>query len=281
MVYAIFIPLFFAGIGLKIDFVKNFNLFLALLITFVSIFGKFFGAWLGATFAKLSKPNIMPVAVAHTPGGEMEIVIGILALKYNIINESIFVGIVFGALVSAVLLGPWLAHAISSRKEISILEFFHKTNVIPEIKATDRNSVLLEICYKVVEQESISDSEALYARVLNREGGMGTAMEEGIAIPHARIPLLMKPIVVFGRSSRGIEWNSPDGKPTNFVFLVLTPKENDWVQIQILGIIARVMAKEETREAIMQAESSDDLWNILEQAFSSHRVIKKNNRGKG
>ncbi len=55
MVYAIFIPLFFAGIGLKIDFVKNFNLFLAFLIAFVSIFGKFFGAWLGAVIRKTVK----------------------------------------------------------------------------------------------------------------------------------------------------------------------------------------------------------------------------------
>ncbi len=210
----------------------------------------------------------------------MEIVIGVLALKYNIINESIFVGIVFGAIVSAILLGPWLAYVISRRKEISILEFFSRTNVITEIKATDRNGVLLELCSKIAEQENTLDSDTLYARVLKREEGMGTAIEEGIAIPHARLPSLMKPIVAFGRTSTGIEWNSPDGKPTHFVFLVLTPKENDWVQIQILGIIARVMAKKETREAIMQAENLENLWNILEQAFSSHRIIKKSNREK-
>ena len=277
MVYAIFIPLFFAGIGLKLDFLKNFNLFLACLIAFFSISGKFLGAWLGASFAKLSKPNRLPVAVAHTPGGSMEIVIGVLALKYNLITESIFVSIVFSAVVSAVLLGPWLAHTIARRKEISILEFFSRANVITEIKATDRNGVLLELCSNIAEQENILSADALYDRVLRREEGMETAIEEGIALPHTRLPSLMKSIIAFGRTSAGIEWNSPDGKPTHFVFLVLTPQENDWAQIQILGIIARVMAKKEMRELIIKAETPEVLWNVLEKAFSSHRIIKKSN----
>ncbi len=279
MVYAIFIPLFFAGIGLKIDFFKSFNLFLALLIAFISIFGKFFGAWLGASFSKLSKPNRLPVAVAHTPGGSMEIVIGLLAWRYNIISESIFVGIVFGAVVSSVLLGPWLAYTLKKRKEISILEFFPRANVIAEIKATDRNSVLLELCSRVAEQEDTLNVDAVYKPVLKREEGMGTAIEESIAFPHARLPHLMKPIIIFGRSTQGVEWDSPDGKATHFIFLILTPQENDWAQVQILGIITRIMAKKDIRKAIIQAENVEDLWNILEQAFSSHRVIKKTNRG--
>ena len=47
MVYAIFVPLFFAGIGLKLDFFANFNLALVLLVTVVGIGSRFAGSWLG------------------------------------------------------------------------------------------------------------------------------------------------------------------------------------------------------------------------------------------
>lgn len=83
MVYAIFVPLFFAAVGLKVDFFKNFDLFMVLFVTVISIGGKFFGAWLGASFTKVPKVNRLSIAIAHTPGGAMEVVVGFLAFEYN------------------------------------------------------------------------------------------------------------------------------------------------------------------------------------------------------
>lgn len=275
MVYAIFIPLFFAGIGLNIDFLKSFNIFLALLITLVGIFGKFLGAWLGARFTRLSKVNRLSVAIAHTPGGSMEIVIGILALKYSLITEPVFVAIVFGGVVSSVVLGPWLKYAISRRKEIGILEFFSPRTIILDTKACDSNSAIHELCVIVSEQENVPNAGALYSAVLKRENAMGTAIEESVALPHARLPSLVKPVVAFGRSRAGIEWNSPDGKPTHFIFLILTSQEDDWAQVQILRIIAKTMSDKSARAAIMSTEDHRELWNILEQAFTSHTIVNK------
>ena len=45
-------PLFFASIGLKLDFFKHFNLSLALFVLVFSLLGKFLGAWLGSLFTK-------------------------------------------------------------------------------------------------------------------------------------------------------------------------------------------------------------------------------------
>jgi hypothetical protein len=70
---------------------------------------------------------------------------------------------------------------------------------------------------------------------------MGTALEEGLAIPHARFERLDRPVVVFGRSEAGIEdWNSPDGKPTHFIFLALTARHSD-VQCKSWRLIVRTM----------------------------------------
>lgn len=70
---------------------------------------------------------------------------------------------------------------------------------------------------------------------------MSTAVEEGIALPHARLPTLLKPVILFGRSLQGIEWNSPDGKPAHLIFLILTPKTDD--EVQILRILSTVLSK--------------------------------------
>lgn len=275
MVYAIFVPLFFARIGLGIDFFKNFNLFLVIFVSVIGIFGKFFGAWLGVTFTSLPRVNRMSVAIAHIPGGSMEIVIGILALKYNLISQAMFVAIVFGGLISSVILGPWLKKTICGRKEISALEFFSRREVVPEIMAVDRDSAIRELCIVASEQGNMPSPELLGKEVIRRENSMGTAIEYGIALPHARIPLLVRPVVVFGRSEPGIEWNSPDGKLTQFIFLILTPKEDDAIQVQILRIIAKVMSEKKTQELLTAASGGDAVWQALENAFTVHHVMKK------
>lgn len=275
MVFAIFVPLFFAGIGLKVDFFKNFDLFLVLFVTLISMIGKFYGAWLGVNFTKISKDNRLSIAIAHTPGGSMEILVGLLAFEYKLITESVFVALVFGAVATSVALGPWLSYSIKKRKEISILEYFSHRNIVAELKSGDRDKAIQELCELLGKQEDMPDVETLYTAVLRRENIMGTAIEEGVAIPHTRLPLLKRPVIAFGKSSAGVEWNSPDGKPTHFIFLILTPQEEDDIQVQILALIAKAVSEEETRDAIMQAKETDEIWNILQTTFTSHRIIRK------
>lgn len=275
MVYAIFIPLFFTGIGLRLDFFKNFNIFLVASIATISIGSKFLGAWIGAKFTKLSISNRLPVAIVHTAGGSMEIVLGILALQYNLISEPIFVAIVFSGLLSALILGPWLRYSITRRKEISILEFFTRKNIILDTKATEKNSLLYEACSIAAEQENMPNTEAMYEAVLQRENSFGTAIEEGIAVPHARFASLIKPVVVFVRPTIGIDWNSPDGKSTHFIFLILTPQDDDLAQVQILRIIAKTMNSPKLREDLFKAKDNYAAWHILEQVFTQYHILKE------
>jgi len=275
MVYAIFVPLFFVSIGLTVDFFANFDIFLVLFVAVISISGKFLGAWLGVNFTGLAKTNRLSIAIAHTPGGSTEIVIGLLALHYNLINPVMFVAIVCGAIISSIIFGPWLKYSVNRRKEIGILEFFSRETVIPELKAETRDNAIYELCALAAEQENSPQSDMLYAAVLERENLMATAVEEGITLPHGRLPSLRRPLVVFGRSVTGIDWDSPDGKPTHFVFLILTPEGDDEFQIQILRHIAKAMIEKDTRESIMRCGNAQELWGVLQKALTAKRIVRK------
>ena len=75
----------------------------------------------------------------------------------------------------------------------------------------------------------------VFAAVSEREELMGTGLGSGLAIPHARLESLTRPLLVFGRSEYGIEWDAPDGLPVHLVFLLLTPVADDGLQLQILA----------------------------------------------
>ncbi len=275
MVYAIFVPLFFVNIGLKVDFLRNFDIFLVLFISIIGISGRFFGAWLGVNFTKLSKSNRLSIAIAHTPGGTMEIVVGLLALENNLITEPVFVAIVFGAVISSVILGPWFSYSIKKRKEVSVLEYFSQRGIISELKVADRDRAIKELCELAIVEEDMPEVEGVYAAVMERENTIGTGIEEAIAVPHARLLFVKKPMIIFGRSLNGIEWNSPDGKLTQMIFLILTPQDDYDTQVQILSFIAKAMSDKKARDAIMNGRDKYDIWLLLQNVFAAKHIIKK------
>jgi Kef-type K+ transport system membrane component KefB len=224
MVYAVFVPLFFTSIGLKIDFAAHFNWLLVVFVAVIGIGSRYLGAWLGVRLTELPRSNRAAIAVAHTPGGAMEIIVGLLALEYGLITQAVFVAIVFGALVSSIILGPWLSYSISRRKEVSILEFFSRASIRADMKVTTREQAIRELSDLAAAQERVHEAHDIYAAVMERENEMSTALEGGLAIPHARFQRMLRPIIVFGRSLTGIEdWDAPDGQHIHFVFLVLAP----------------------------------------------------------
>jgi len=194
-----------------------------------------------------------------------------------VISEPVFVAIIFGAVASSVILGPWLAYSIKRRPQISVLEFFSRTAIIPSLKAHTPEHAIEELADAAAEHESISAVQRLKQAILDREHATGTAMEEGIAVPHARTDLVEKPLVVIGRSVSGIEWDSPDGKPAQFIFLILTPQGDNDSQVQILGHIARIMSEKEMQNKFSDAADESTLWNIVHQAFGD-QVVKKRKR---
>ncbi len=274
MVQSLFIPLFFANIGLKIDFLRNFHLPLVLLIVFIGTFGRYIGAWLGVRLTRQPKANHALISIAHTPGGEMQIVVSILALEYGLITEPVFVAIVTGAVVSSVLLGPWMNAALRRRKEISLLEFFSKRAIIAELGAQNREQAIEELCRVLCREEEL-DSDRICPAVLQREQAMGTAIEEGIALPHARLDFLRRPFIALGRAREGIDWNSPDGKPARFVFLILTPAGEDDLQVNILSGLARLMSNVSLRQALHSAESRHDIISLLRHSCQGQCLVRQ------
>ena len=266
MVHAIFVPLYFAGLGLQLDFLGNFDFFLVFFVTVVSIAAKFGGAWLGALGKEISPEDRLSIGIAFTPSGVTGIVVASVALEYQIISTPVFVAIVFSAIASALMVAPWLSWSIRRRAALDLLQYLPPEAVVSELTNTDRFGVIGKLC-EVVSDTSGMSAETLVSEVSERESLMGTATGGGVAIPHARIRSLQRPILAFGRASSGVDWNAPDGQPVHFVFLVLTPERQEGVQLQILAAIARGMTAK-GKEQLGGAADANELWSILQRTLS-------------
>jgi Kef-type K+ transport system membrane component KefB len=279
MVHAIFVPLYFASIGLRIDFFANFDLLLVSFVTVVSIAGKYLGAWLGALGPGLSRDDRVSVAIAFTPSGVTGIVVAGVALEHGILSTPVFVAIVFSTLISSLAVAPWLAWSIHRRREVNILEFLPKRAIVPELRNTERFGVIRELCAEVAEHAEAPDVETLFEAVRDREALMGTGTGHDIAIPHARLANLRRPVLTFGRSLRGVEWDAPDGLPVHLVFLLLTPEREDGLQLQILAALAQEMTPLEARARLHRADTSQAVWLALADALRAQKLVRVSPQG--
>lgn len=277
MVHAVFVPLYFAGIGLWLDFLTNFDLRLIVFVTVVSIVGKFVGARLGTLGTTLSREDRLSIGIAFTPGGVTEIILAQVALENHIFTEPVFVAIVISAIASALFVGPVLLWSIRRRQEIRILEFFLRRAVIPHVRGTTRAEVIQELCAAVADHSPLLDRETLTAAVREREDLMGTGVGNGVAIPHARLATLTKPVLTFGRSVSGVEWDAPDGLPAHFIFLLLTPVVDEGLQLQSLAALARGMSAANARAQLTQANTSQEVWQALQDALGTQKLARVKN----
>jgi Kef-type K+ transport system membrane component KefB len=274
MVHSIFVPLYFAGIGLHHDFFENFDGFLVAFVIVVSIATKFLGAWVGALGTELSREDRISVGIAFTPSGVTGIVVAGVALEVGILTTEVFVAIVYSAVVSSLVVAPWLSWSIRRRKAVNLLDFFLRRAVAPQLASETRWEAIEELCSAVAEHARMPDRDALVAAVRAREEVIGTGTGHGIAIPHARLASLQKPVLTFGRSVPGVDWDAPDGLPVHLVFLLLTPEHEHGLQLQILAAIAAAMGNEEARERVAHAGSAQAMSAALQDALRAQTLAR-------
>ena len=87
-------------------------------------------------------------------------------------------------------------------------------------------------------------------------------------MPHSRFGKLYTPIITYARSLSGIEWNSPDRKLIHHVFFILSPENDEGIQLQILKTITEHTINFNFVEKLLQAKDKDRIWKILSDSFS-------------
>jgi len=99
-------PLFFGSVGLRLNFVSNFNLEIVVLILVIAFLAKLVGAWIGSALSGMTRNESIAVAFGMNARGSQEIVLGLIALQAKIISSPVFEGLVVMTVVTMVISGP-------------------------------------------------------------------------------------------------------------------------------------------------------------------------------
>ena len=114
----IFATLYFVSIGLKVNFVANFDLWLVLFVLLVACLGKIGGVFLGATLGGKQPREALLVAIGMNARGAVGIVLTTVALDHGLIDQRIFVAFIIMALTTSVLSAVGIKHLLGQRQPL-------------------------------------------------------------------------------------------------------------------------------------------------------------------
>ena len=138
--------------------------------------------------------------------------------------------------------------------------------VAAQLKSRGKNSLLRELVSLANDTGLVYDEQALLEAVVAREEMCSTAFEGGIAIPHPRRPLpydLVEPILVVGRTGRGVVFGAPDGRLTDLFFLIAA--QDDRYHLHVLARLCRMLHDGKTAEQLRGAESPEEMIELLKE----------------
>ncbi len=105
---------------------------------------------------------------------------------------------------------------------------------------------------------------ALLAERMNEREAMGsTGFGRGVAIPHARVPGLKRPVAGFLKLAQPIDFAAVDGAPVNLVFGLISPEQSGVAHLHALAAISRLMRDESVQASLIAAKREDELFGLL------------------
>ena len=148
---------------------------------------------------------------------------------------------------------------------MKLSDLIHEENVIPDLKAKDKKGVLEELVDSLVEREPTVEKNALVKVLLERERLGSTGIGDGVAIPHGKFPGITQPSISFGRSRKGLDFESMDGEPTHLFFLLVAPEDSASVHLKALARIAKILKNSAFRKELMEVSGRQELYRKIIQ----------------
>lgn len=113
----------------------------------------------------------------------------------------------------------------------------------------------------------------ILAKLAEREYQGSTFLNEGVALPHARIEGLAAPQIALGITHAGV-LDAPTEIPIETIFLLLSPASAASIHLQLLSKAGRALQNRELRKALAGAQSSTEALEAIHdfEAASSGRA---------
>lgn len=150
---------------------------------------------------------------------------------------------------------------------MNLSELLTVDRIVPEMEATEHWPAIEELVEHLDRLgllEADTRQEVL-AALKEREERISTGIGLGVAIPHAFSDRVGEVLTVFGRSLKGIDFESIDNAPVRFVVLFVVPNHCYHEHLRTLAAIAKIFHNGEIRTLLTEAQDAEGILRVLQE----------------
>jgi PTS system nitrogen regulatory IIA component len=137
--------------------------------------------------------------------------------------------------------------------------------VAPALSGQTKADVVRELAEHLARQHREVDKERLIDVLWERERLGSTAIGDGIAIPHGKLPGLKGVIGAFARHPAGVDFDSLDGGSTHLFFLLVAPEDSVGQHLKALARVSRLLKDKAFRERLLAADGRSGLYDLIRE----------------
>ncbi|NQZ57912.1 MAG: cation:proton antiporter [Lentisphaeraceae bacterium] len=257
-------PIFFATIGLKVNFLTHFDVGMVAIFLFVGSTAKVAGSYWGARLCKFDSKESLAIGYAMNARGVMEIILGLIALEAGVINDTLFVALVVLALFTSMTSGTLMKKALHRPTKISTAGAFSRGSFVADLEGEESSAVIGELVKSL--NWKPQKMAVLLEEVLKREGIQSTGLEKGLAIPHCRTGLVEKPLLAIGVHRNGVDFNCFDDKKAHLVIMIITPLDEPGTQLDLISTLASHLSKDGELIKALDCKTKIEMLALLNTA---------------
>jgi len=144
-----------------------------------------------------------------------------------------------------------------------LIEILRPDMFWPELTAKTKPEVIRELADKIAQRTENLSGNGVAEILMERERLGSTGIQDGVAIPHGKVPGLDRIIVACGHSVRGIDFDSHDQKPTHLFFVLLAPEFAAGQHLKVLARLSRLLKDAHFRERLMTTTEAIEMYNSI------------------
>ncbi len=132
--------------------------------------------------------------------------------------------------------------------------------------AQDKDDAIAKLVDLMAAGGNVTDKNGYNEAVHAREAQGTTALGEGIAIPHAKTASVSAPGLAAMTLPDGVDYDAPDGKPTDLMFLIAAPETGANTHLEVLSRLSMLLMDPAFCADLRAAKTAADFVAVIDAA---------------
>jgi mannitol/fructose-specific phosphotransferase system IIA component (Ntr-type) len=153
--------------------------------------------------------------------------------------------------------------AINVAAPVSLADYTRPALIVPRLREGDTAGIVSELSQVLHHEGAVSDVLPFYQAALNEELLTNSALDCGLAFPHARLSGVKRLQFALGRTLKPIVWGAKSSWPVQLIFLLAVPATDAADYLQLLASLARLGQQPEVLAQLRAAENAEAILTML------------------